>query len=240
MKSIARSAAIAVSLLGLPSLAQAQQPTSASGDPVKIGLLLDMSSLYADVTGAGSETAARMAAEDFGGTVLGRPIQVLVADTQSKPDIAVTTARRWFDTENVVALMEVTGTSAALAVMQVANDKNHIIVLNGPGTTSITNESCTPVSVHWTFDTHALAYGTATRVVQDGGKTWFILAADYNFGDQMTTDATKIVISNGGKVLGSVKVPLLPRTCPLSCCKHKHPALRWSASPMPAQMPSTR
>jgi branched-chain amino acid transport system substrate-binding protein len=208
MKSIARSAAIALSLLGLPPLAQAQQPAPAAGEPVKIGLLLDMSSLYADVTGAGSETAAHMAVEDFGGTVLGRPIQLVVADTQSKPDIAVTTARRWFDTDHVDALMEVTGTSAALAVMQVASDKKHIVVLNGPGTTSITNESCTPVSVHWTFDTHALAYGTASKIVQEGGKTWFFLAADYNFGVQMTADATNVVTANGGKVLGSVKIPL--------------------------------
>ena len=192
----------------LAPLAQAQQATANAGEPIKLGLLLDMSSLYADVTGAGSETAARMAVEDFGGSVLGRPVQVVIADTQSKPDIAVSTARRWFDTDHVEALMDVTGTSAALAVMQVANEKNHIIILNGPGALSITNENCTPVSIHWTFDTHALAYGTATRVVQDGGKSWFFLAADYGFGEQMTREASNVVLAHGGTVLGTVKVPL--------------------------------
>jgi branched-chain amino acid transport system substrate-binding protein len=186
-------------------MAGAQQP---GGDGVKIGLLADMSSLYADVTGLGSETAARMAVADFGGSVLGKPVQVVVADTQSKPDVAVTIAKQWFDVDHVDALMEVTGTSAALAVMQVAREKNHIVAMSGPGSISITNENCTPVSIQWTFDTHALAVGTVTRAVQDGGKTWFFLAADYGFGEQMVQGATRVIQADGGKVLGSVKVPL--------------------------------
>ena len=182
------------------------QPTEAISDGVvKIGLLLDMTSLYADVTGVGSETAARMAVEDFGGTVLGKPIQIVVADTQSKPDTAASTARQWFDRDHVDALMEVTGTSAALAVMQIAKDKNRIIILNGPGALSITNENCTPVSIHWTFDTYTLAANTAKRIVQEGGDRWFFLAADYGFGEQMVRDASKVVIANHGKVLGTAR-----------------------------------
>jgi len=195
-------------LLAFAAPAVAQQTDAVSEAVVKIGLLLDMTSLYADVTGVGSETAARMAVEDFGGTVLGKPVQVVVADTQSKPDTAVSMARQWFDRDHVDALMEVTGTSAALAVMQVARDKNRIIVLNGPGALSITNENCTPVSFHWTFDTYALAANTAKRIVQQGGDRWFFLAADYGFGDQMVRDASKVVVANGGKVLGTAKVPL--------------------------------
>jgi branched-chain amino acid transport system substrate-binding protein len=195
-------------LLALGAPARAQQTEPISDGVVKIGLLLDMTSLYADVTGVGSETAARMAVEDFGGTVLGKPVQVVVADTQSKPDTAVSMARQWFDQDHVDALVEVTGTSAALAVMQVAKDKNRIIVLNGPGALSITNENCTPVSFHWTFDTYALAANTAKRVVQEGGDRWFFLAADYGFGEQMVRDASKVVVANGGKVLGAAKVPL--------------------------------
>jgi branched-chain amino acid transport system substrate-binding protein len=195
-------------LLAFAAPAWAQQADAVSDGVVKIGLLLDMTSLYADVTGIGSETAARMAVEDFGGTVLGKKIELVVADTQSKPDIATSVARQWFDQDHVDALMEVTGTSAALAVMQIARDKNRIIVLNGPGALSITNESCTPVSFHWTFDTYALAANTAKRIVQEGGKSWFFLAADYGFGEQMVRDASKVVIANGGKVMGTVKVPL--------------------------------
>jgi branched-chain amino acid transport system substrate-binding protein len=149
-----------------------------------------------------------MAVEDFGGSVLGKPVQVVVADTQSKPDTAVSVARQWFDQDHVDALMEVTGTSAALAVMQVAKDKDRVIALNGPGALSITNENCTPVSLHWTFDTYALAANTAKRIVQEGGSKWFFLAADYGFGEQMVRDASKVVVANGGKVIGAVKVPL--------------------------------
>ena len=195
-------------LLAAAAPAGAQQAGAASDGAVKIGLLLDMTSLYADVTGVGSETAARMAVEDFGGSVLGKPIQVVVADTQSKPDTAVSVARQWFDQDHVDALMEVTGTSAALAVMQVAKDKDRVIALNGPGALSITNENCTPVSFHWTFDTFALAANTAKRIVQEGGSKWFFLAADYGFGEQMVRDASKVVVANGGKVMGAVKVPL--------------------------------
>ena len=199
------AAALACGLAATPAWAQAP---AVSDGVVKIGLLLDMTSLYADVTGTGSETAARMAAEDFGGTVLGKPIEVVIADTQSKPDTAVSVARRWFDQDHVDALMEVTGTSAALAVMQVARDKNKIVALNGPGALSITNENCTPVSFHWTFDTYALAANTAKQIVQAGGKNWFFLAADYGFGEQMVRDASRVVVANGGTVAGSVKVPL--------------------------------
>ena len=133
-------------LLGGNAAAQAQSAT----DPVKLGMILDMGSVYADVTGAGSELAARMAVEDFGGKVLGRPIEVLVADHQTKADIAASIATRWFDTENVIAMLDVAASSPALAVMNVANSRSKIVILNGPGASSITNEACTPTTVHYT------------------------------------------------------------------------------------------
>src|ERR1700710_2721303 len=142
---------LAAGLLVSGTAARAQPAT----DPVKLGMILDMASLYADVTGPGSELAARMAVADFGGKVLGRPIEVLVADHQTKADIAASIATKWFDTENVVALMDVAASSPALAVMNVANSRGKIVMLDGPGASSITNDSCTATTVHYTYNTYA-------------------------------------------------------------------------------------
>jgi branched-chain amino acid transport system substrate-binding protein len=175
---------------------------------VKIGLILDMSGPYADVTGAGSRTAARMAVEDVGGRVLGKPIEVLAADHLNKPEIASAKAAEWFDRENLDALVDVAASSTALAAQDVAKQRNKIIILNGPGTTRLTNESCGPQTVHYAYDTHALASGTGLAVVKQGGDSWFFLTVDYTFGHDLEKDTTNAVRAAGGTVLGSVRHPL--------------------------------
>jgi branched-chain amino acid transport system substrate-binding protein len=175
---------------------------------IKIGLLLDMSSLYADITGTGSETAAKMAVEDFGGKVLDKPIEVIAADHQNKPDIAAAKAREWFDAEHVDALMDVAASGPALAVQEVAKEKNRIAVYNGPGSVRLTNEACGPQSIHYAYDTYALAHTVGKAIVKNGGDTWFFLTADYSFGTDLQKDTTAVVTANGGKVLGAVRHPL--------------------------------
>lgn len=175
---------------------------------VKFGLLLDMSSIYADITGVGSETAARMAVEDFGGTVLGKPIEIVVADHQNKADIASSKAREWFDAGNVDAILDVAASATALAAMDVAKQKNKIIVMSGPGASSITGEACGPTSVHWVYNTYALAHTVGQAVVKQGGDSWFFLTADYAFGHQLEQDTADVVTASGGKVLGDAKAPI--------------------------------
>jgi len=187
--------------------AQAAKP-GISDDEVKIGLILDMSGLYADVTGRGSATAAQMAIDDFGGKVLGKKIKLVVADHQNKADIAASKAREWFDTGHVDAILDVAASAPALAVLEVAKQKNRIVVFSGPGTERITNDLCTPVSVHYAYDTYALANSTARAVVQRGGKTWFFLTADYAFGHTLQESATNVINEAGGKVLGAARHPL--------------------------------
>ncbi|QUN30141.1 ABC transporter substrate-binding protein [Cupriavidus sp. KK10] len=188
--------------------AQAQPRAAVSDDVVKIGMLLDMSGLYADVTGRGSATAAQMAIDDFGGKVLGKKIELVVVDHQNKADIAANKAREWFDTANVDAILDVAASAPALAVLEVARQKNRIVVFSGPGTERITNDLCTPVSVHYAYDTYALANTTARAMVERGGKSWFFLTADYAFGHTLQDSATAVINETGGKVLGAARHPL--------------------------------
>ncbi len=200
-------AGIAGALLTVGSgLAAAATP--ADSDPLKLGLILDMSGVYADVTGIGSETAARMAVEDFGGSVLGRKIEVMVADHQEKADLAAAIASRWFDVEHVAALLDVAASSPALAVMNVAQARDRIVMLDGPGATSITNQSCNATTVHYAFNTYALAHTVGAAVVQQGGKSWFFLTADYTFGHQLEGDTAEVITASGGQVLGDARMPL--------------------------------
>ncbi|MDB5758062.1 MAG: amino acid/amide transporter substrate-binding protein family [Burkholderia sp.] len=188
--------------------AHAQATTGISDDAVRIGLLLDMTSLYADITGTGSVAAAQMAIDDFGGKVKGKPVQLVYADHQNKADIAATKAREWFDRDKVDAILDVAASGPALAVAPVAKEKNRIAVFSGPGSVRLTNEACTAVTVHYAYDTYALANSTARAVVEKGGNSWFFLTADYTFGATLEKDATDVVTANGGKVLGSVRHPL--------------------------------
>ena len=184
------------------------EPAPTSTDPIKLGMILDMGSLYADVTGPGSELAARMAVADFGGKVLGRPIEVLVADHQTKADIAAAIATKWFDTENVVALLDVAASSPALAVMNVANLHHKIVLLNGPGASSITNESCIATAVHYAYNTYATSHAVTKAVMDQGGKSWYFITADYTFGHQLESDSETVIKANGGQVLGDAKAPI--------------------------------
>src|ERR1700733_10651313 len=198
-----RIAAAAFAALLLAGSAQAQVP-----DTIKIGVLADMSSLYADLGGPGSVVAAQMAVDDFGGTVLGKKIQVLSGDHQNKPDVGSSIARQWFDEQGVQMITDLTTSSVALAVQEVARTENKVILVSGAASSDLTGKACAPTSVHWTYDTTALANGTGTAVVKAGGDTWFFITADYAFGHALERDTTAVVTANSGKVLGSVKHPL--------------------------------
>jgi branched-chain amino acid transport system substrate-binding protein len=185
-----------------PALAQI------SGDAVRIGILNDQSSLYADFGGPGSVVAAQMAAEEFGGKVLGKPIQVILADHQNKPDIGSNIARQWFDIDGVDAIADLTTSSVALAVQELARQANRITLTSGAATSRLTGDACSPTGFHWAYDTVALANGTGKAVVAEGGKTWFFLTADYAFGHALEKDVSEVVTRAGGQVLGSVRHPL--------------------------------
>jgi branched-chain amino acid transport system substrate-binding protein len=166
-----------------------------------------MTGAYSDLAGPGSVLAAQMAAEDFGGKVLGKPIVVVSADHQNKADIASSVARKWFDEEKVDAVADLVSSSTALAVMPVAAEKKRITLLSGPGSTPIAGEKCTAYNVHYTYNTWAMAAGTGRAVVQQGGKSWFFITADYVFGKSLEADTSKVVTASGGKILGGVKAP---------------------------------
>src|SRR6201985_124070 len=184
----------------------AAAPASAQG--VKIGILNDQSGVYADYGGKYSLEAAKMAIEEFGGQVLGQKIEVVTADHQNKPDLATSIARRWYEVEGVDMITELTTSSVALAVQQLSNEKKKIDIVVGAATSRITGDACTPYGFHWSFDTHALAVGTGGALVKAGGDSWFFLTADYAFGYSLEKDTSEIVTANGGKVLGSVRIPL--------------------------------
>jgi branched-chain amino acid transport system substrate-binding protein len=181
---------------------------AASAQGVKIGILNDQSGVYADYGGKYSVEAAKMAIEDFGGEVLGQKIEMTTADHQNKPDLATSIARRWYDAEGVDMITELTTSSVALAVQELSKEKKKIDIVVGAATSRISGDACTPYSFHWAYDTRALAVGTGGALVKSGGDTWFFLTADYAFGYALEKDTSDIVAANGGKVLGSVRVPL--------------------------------
>jgi branched-chain amino acid transport system substrate-binding protein len=181
---------------------------AASAQGVKIGILNDQSGVYADYGGKYSIEAARMAIEDFGGEVLGKKIEMVTADHQNKPDLGTAIARRWYDAEGVDMITELTTSSVALAVQELSKEKKKIDIVVGAATSRITGDACTPYGFHWAYDTRALAVGTGGALVKSGGDTWFFLTADYAFGYALEKDTSDIVTANGGKVLGSVRVPL--------------------------------
>ena len=199
MKSGFLAAVAACSLmLAAPAMAQG----------VKIGILNAQSGVYADYGGKYSVEAARMAIEDFGGEVLGQKIEMITADHQNKPDLATSIARRWYDADGVDMITELTTSSVALAVQELSKEKKKVDIVVGAATSAITGAACTPYGFHWAFDTHALAVGTGGALVKAGGDSWFFLTADYAFGYSLEENTTKTVEAAGGKVLGSVRVPL--------------------------------
>ena len=202
MKNKLTTLALMLSAAGLMA------PAAQAQDKVKIGFITDMSSLYADVEGKNGAVAIQMAIDDFGGKVLGMPIELLTADHQNKADIAASKAREWIDTQGLTVLFGGTNSGTALASAKIAAEKKRVYINNGAGSSVLTNEQCTPYTVHYAYDTVALAKGTGGAVVKQGGKDWFFLTADYAFGQALQDDTTKVVNAAGGKVLGSVKHPL--------------------------------
>jgi branched-chain amino acid transport system substrate-binding protein len=178
-----------------------------SDDVVKIGVLTDMNGPASTPTGQGSVTAAQMAVEDFGGKVLGKPISVILGDHQLKPDIGANLARRWYDVEQVDLIVDVPVSAVGLAVQNVANEKKRLLITHSTGTADFHGKFCSPYAIQWVFDTRALAVGTAREVVKRGGDSWFFLTDDYAFGHSLEKDASAVISANGGKVLGSVRLP---------------------------------
>jgi branched-chain amino acid transport system substrate-binding protein len=181
-------------------------PASAQG--VKIGILNDQSGVYADYGGKFSFEAAKMAIEDFGDSLLGQKIEIVSADHQNKPDLAISIARRWYEVEGVDMITELTTSSVALAIQELSKEKKKIDIVVGAATSRITGDACTPYGFHWAYDTHALAVGTGGALVQAGGDTWFFMTADYAFGYALEKDTGDLVKARGGRVLGSVRIPL--------------------------------
>ena len=179
-----------------------------SKPPLKLGGILDMSGLYADITGAGSETAAKMAAEDFGGEVLGRKIEIIAADHLNKADLSANIARDMFDNQGVEMVFDVAASATALAALEIAKARGKIMMFNGPGSIRLTNEACGPYSVHYVFDTFAQANVTGLATVKQGLDSWFFLTADYAFGQDLEKDTTNVVLKSGGQVVGSVRHPI--------------------------------
>jgi branched-chain amino acid transport system substrate-binding protein len=179
-----------------------------SKPPLKLGGILDMSGLYADITGPGSESAAKMAAEDFGGEVLGRKIEIIAADHLNKADLAANIARDMLDNQGVEMIFDVAASATALAALEIAKARNKIMMFNGPGSIRLSNEACGPYTVHYVFDTFAQANVTGLATVKQGLDSWFFLTADYAFGQDLEKDTTNVVLKSGGKVLGSVRHPL--------------------------------
>src|SRR6202035_4656622 len=204
MKSFAAAfmAGLAIVASGLPANAQI------SDDVVKIGVLTDMSSLYSDATGKGSLAAVQMAVADYGGKVKGKPVEVISADHQNKPDVGINIARNWYDNDKVDAIFDVPTSSVALPISALTREKNKININSGGGSSDITGVACSPNTVHWTYDTYALSNVAGKAMVKRGEDTWFFITADYAFGMALERDAANVVKANGGKVLGDVRHPL--------------------------------
>jgi branched-chain amino acid transport system substrate-binding protein len=202
LKNIATACSLACAAAFVPAQAQV------SGDVIRIGIITDMSGLYSDIDGQGGVEAIKMAIADAGGKVNGKTVELVYADHQNKPDIAAAKAREWFDTNGVDLLIGGTNSGTSLAMAKVAAEKKKLLISVGAATSALTNEQCNPYTVHWAYDTVALAKGTGNAVVKAGGKSWYFLQADYAFGAQLMNDTSAVVKAAGGNIVGSVKHPL--------------------------------
>ncbi|WP_372090200.1 ABC transporter substrate-binding protein [Tistrella mobilis] len=208
-KSKAAGGHLAVVLAVVAGLmAVAGQAAADEVKPIRIGVLTDLGGVTADATGKGSVEAARLAVEDMGGKVAGRPVEVISADHQHKTDLGSSIAREWFDQAGVDVIVDVPNSAVALAVQEIAREKKKMVLFSGAGTPALTGKSCSPYGVHWTYDTYALSRGTAGAVVKAGGDSWFMIASDYAFGHQLARDAAAVVTGAGGQVVGEVFHPL--------------------------------
>jgi len=190
---------------GLVGTAHAQR---VSDDVVKIGVLTDMSSLYMDNAGPGSVAAAQMAIDDFGGRVLGKKIELVTGDNLNKADVGASIAREWIDREGVDAIVDVPNSAVAFAVNELTRARNRVFLATGTASSRLTGDACSPTTVHWTYDTYALAKGTGQAVVQNGGDSWFFIAADFAVGAALMADTERVIKANGGRVLGAVRHPI--------------------------------
>src|SRR5687767_12138356 len=202
MKSKKLVAAVGLAMCALGAQAQV------SDGVIKIGVLNDQSSLYADLAGQGSVLAARMAVEDFGAAKKGMKVEILSADHQNKPDVGSAVARQWYDVDKVDVIVDVPNSGVALAVNQITRDKAKAFIVSGAATSDLTGKACSPNTIHWTYDTWMLANGTGNAIVKTGGNSWFFLTADYAFGHALERDTEQVVLKSGGKVLGKVRHPL--------------------------------
>src|SRR5213594_3357038 len=200
---ITRVLVLTIALIAATATAHAQ----ISDGIVKIGVMNDQSGTYADITGPGSTTAARLAVEDFGAAKKGLKVEIVVADHLNKPDVGSSIARQWYDAEKVDVIVDVPTSSVALAINQITRDKGKAFLVSGAATSDLTGKACSPNTIHWTYDTWALANGTGSAIVKTGGDTWFFLTADYAFGQALERDTETVVLKNGGKVLGKVRHP---------------------------------
>jgi branched-chain amino acid transport system substrate-binding protein len=207
-KCACASALACAILMAAPQMASAQMASAQiSDDVVRIGVLTDLSSWGRDNSGPGSVEAAKMAVEEFGPTVLGKPIEIISADHQMKTDVGTQIAREWFDNGKVDAVADIPNSGIAIAVHNMVRERNKIALLSGPGASSLTDELCSPNTVQFAYDTYALSKVTASAVINEGGKSWFFITADYAFGQQLEKDATRFIKELGGSVLGSVRHP---------------------------------
>ena len=200
---ITRVLVLTIALIAATATAHAQ----ISDGIVKIGVMNDQSGTYADISGPGSTTAARLAVEDFGAAKKGLKVEIVVADHLNKPDVGSSIARQWYDAEKVDVIVDVPTSSVALAINQITRDKGKAFLVSGAATSDLTGKACSPNTIHWTYDTWALANGTGSAIVKTGGDTWFFLTADYAFGHALERDTEAVVVKNGGKVLGKVRQP---------------------------------
>ncbi|MES2564898.1 MAG: ABC transporter substrate-binding protein [Pseudomonadota bacterium] len=201
--TVIKKLCIAVAMACTTGAAQAQYSDSV----IKIGVLNDQSGTYADLAGPGSTVAARMAVEDFGAAKKGMKVEIVVADHQNKPEVGSSIARQWFDVDKVDVIVDVPTSSVALAVNQVAREKNKVLLVSTGASVDLTGKACTPNTIHWTYDTWSLANGTGNAVVKTGGNTWFFLTADYAFGHSLERETEAVVLKQGGKVVGKVRHP---------------------------------
>jgi branched-chain amino acid transport system substrate-binding protein len=202
------SALIATTTILFVNGSAAAQTAAISDDVVRIGVLTDMSGQFSHESGEGAVTAVKMAVEDFGGKVLGKPIEVVVADHQNKPDTASALARKWFDVDHVDMVANLINSSIALTVSGLAKEKNRIAIINGSGSSRLTGDACTPNSIHYAYDTYALARGTGSALAKEGKKTWYFLTADYAFGHALEADTSAVVKAMGGEVIGAARYPV--------------------------------
>ena len=205
MKRLMQVIITGIVILGMTGLASA---AGVSNNVVKIGVLTDMSGVYSAIGGPGSLTAAKMAVADFGGKVLGKPVEVISADHQNKADIASEKAREWFDNDHVDMIIGLLNSSCAIAVQKLGQQKHRIVISTGAGSTALTNKDCSPYGIHYVYDTYSLPKVAASAIIDHGGKTWFFLTADYAFGHSLEENTAAFVKKHGGKVLGQVLHPL--------------------------------